>query len=65
LSQSELAESAAVNINTIRAMEARADGFLTSSLETVRKVEAAFRGFGVSFQHDSDSSGVRRFHATK
>ncbi|MEL6751548.1 MAG: hypothetical protein AAFO70_05670 [Pseudomonadota bacterium] len=63
ISQTSLAESAGVNVNTIRAMEARGGQVLKSGLGTVRKVQAALEGQGVAFLFDSESGpGVRLAH---
>lgn len=60
LNQAQLANLADLNVNTIRAMEARGECLLTSGLETVRKVETAFAMRGVEFYHDEKTSGVIR-----
>lgn len=59
LSQSELAEQAHVNINTIRNMERRRDAMLVSGMTTVRKVELVLAGHGVTMVGETpDALGV-------
>ena len=47
--QATLAERAAVNVNTIRNMESKAGGTLTSGMDIVRKVQAALEAAGIEF----------------
>jgi DNA-binding XRE family transcriptional regulator len=49
MDQSALAEAAGVNVNTIRNMEAKGSGILTSSMEVVRRVQMALEAAGVEF----------------
>ena len=47
--KSPVAVDARVNVNTIRAMEARGPAVLTSGLDTVRRVQAVLEAAGVQF----------------
>src|SRR5262245_44545751 len=47
--QHELADSAGINVNTIRNMEARGAEPITSSAVTVRKVQLALEARGIEF----------------
>ncbi len=49
MDQSDLAERAGVNVNTIRNMEAKGRGLLTSGMDVVRKVQLALEAAGVEF----------------
>jgi transcriptional regulator with XRE-family HTH domain len=56
--QRELADSAGINVNTIRNMEARGAEPITSSAVTVRKVQLALEALGIEFL-DHARPGVR------
>jgi transcriptional regulator with XRE-family HTH domain len=56
--QQQLAESAGVNVNTIRNMEARGAAPITSGAMTVRKVQVALEALGIEFLNHS-RPGVR------
>jgi transcriptional regulator with XRE-family HTH domain len=56
--QQELADSAGVNVNTIRNMEARGAAPITSSALTVRNVQVALEALGIEFLNHS-RPGVR------
>jgi DNA-binding XRE family transcriptional regulator len=56
--QQQLANSAGVNVNTIRNMEARGAAPVTSSAVTVRKVQVALEALGIEFLNHS-RPGVR------
>jgi hypothetical protein len=58
LDQHELADLAAINVNTIRNMEARGAEPITSSAVTVRKVQLALEARGIEFLNHS-RPGVR------
>lgn len=49
MDQVTLAERAGVSANTIRSMEGKGAGTLTSGLDTVRAVQAALEAAGVEF----------------
>ncbi len=49
MDQNALADAAGVNVNTIRNMEAKGSGILTSSMEVVRRVQMALEAAGVEF----------------
>ncbi len=49
LDQAKLADRAGVNVNTIRNMESKAGGTLTSALDIVRRVQSALEAAGVEF----------------
>ena len=49
MNQSELAERAGVNVNTIRNMESKAGNTLTSGVDVVHKVQAVLEAAGVEF----------------
>ncbi len=60
MNQSELATKAGVNVNTIRAMEARGNSVLVSGMETVMKVQNALEAAGVVFiPENGGGAGVR------
>lgn len=54
--QAELADAAAVNVNTVRKMEACGPSVLASGLGTIRKIERAMRHVGVEFVARPDDS---------
>ena len=56
--QQQLADSAGVNVNTIRNMEARGSESITSSAVTVRRVQLALEGLGIEFLNHAQP-GVR------
>jgi transcriptional regulator with XRE-family HTH domain len=47
--QQQLADVAGVHVNTIRKMEAKGAGLITSAADVLRKVQAAMESFGVVF----------------
>lgn len=49
MEQGALADAAGVHVNTIRKMEAKATGELTSGADVVRKVQMALEAAGVEF----------------
>lgn len=60
LNQAELAAKAGVNVNTIRAMEARGNDILVSGMDTVAKVQNALEAAGVVFiPENGGGAGVR------
>src|SRR5438093_12433734 len=56
--QQQVADSAGVNVNTIRNMEARGAKPITSSAVTVRRVQIALEALGIEFLNHSQP-GVR------
>ncbi len=58
MDQNTLADRAGVNVNTIRNMEAKGSGVLTSGMDVVRKVQLALEAAGVEFL-DHGRPGVR------
>jgi transcriptional regulator with XRE-family HTH domain len=56
--QQQVADSAQVNVNTIRNMEARGAKPITSSAVTVRRVQLALESLGIEFLNHSQP-GVR------
>jgi transcriptional regulator with XRE-family HTH domain len=56
--QQQVADSAGVNVNTIRNMEARGAEPITSSAVTVRKVQLALEALGIEFLNHAQP-GVR------
>jgi transcriptional regulator with XRE-family HTH domain len=56
--QQELADSAGVNVNTIRNMEARGAEPITSSAVTVHNVQVALEALGIEFLNH-ERPGVR------
>jgi transcriptional regulator with XRE-family HTH domain len=56
--QQQVADSAGVNVNTIRNMEARGAKPITSSAVTVRRVQLALEALGIEFLNHSQP-GVR------
>jgi transcriptional regulator with XRE-family HTH domain len=56
--QQQVAESAGVNVNTIRNMEARGPEPITSGAVTVRKVQLALEALGIEFLNHA-RPGVR------
>ena len=56
--QQQVADSAGVNVNTIRNMEARGTKPITSSAVTVRSVQLALEALGIEFLNHSQP-GVR------
>ena len=58
VNQQQLADSAGINVNTIRNMEARGAKPITSSAVTVRNVELALEALGIEFLNH-DRPGVR------
>ena len=60
LNQEQLATAAAVNINTVRNMEARGPEVLKSGLDTIQKVQRALEAAGVQFiPENGGGAGVR------
>jgi transcriptional regulator with XRE-family HTH domain len=47
--QQQIADSAEVNVNTIRNMEARGAKLITSSAVTIRRVQLALEALGIEF----------------
>ena len=61
MDQKTLAKDAGVNVNTIRAMEARRGQMLKSGLETIRKVQGVLEELGIEFlNHDEPGVRLRR-----
>ena len=58
VNQQEVADSAGVNVNTIRNMEARGEKPITSSAVTVRNVQLALEALGIEFLNHA-RPGVR------
>jgi transcriptional regulator with XRE-family HTH domain len=56
--QQQIADSAGVNVNTIRNMEARGAKPITSSAVTVRRVQLALEALGIEFLNHAQP-GVR------
>ncbi len=56
--QQQLADSAGVNVNTVRNMEARGAKPITSSAVTVRRVQLAMETLGIEFLNHAQP-GVR------
>jgi transcriptional regulator with XRE-family HTH domain len=56
--QRQIADSAGVNVNTIRNMEARGAKPITSSAVTVRRVQLALEALGIEFLNHAQP-GVR------
>jgi transcriptional regulator with XRE-family HTH domain len=56
--QQQLADSAGVNVNTVRNMEARGAAAITSGALTVRNVQMALEALGIEFLNHS-RPGVR------
>ena len=56
--QQQVADSARVNVNTIRNMEARGAKLITSSAVTVHRVQLALEALGIEFL-DHAQPGVR------
>jgi len=56
--QQQVADSAGVNVNTIRNMEARGADLITSSAVTVRNVQLALEALGIEFLNHAQP-GVR------
>jgi transcriptional regulator with XRE-family HTH domain len=56
--QQELADAAAVHVNTIRKMEAKGRAEITSAADVLRRVQLALERFGVEFL-DEGQPGVR------
>ena len=56
--QQQVADSAGVNVNTIRNMEARGGNPITSSAVTVRNVQLALEAMGIEFLNHAHP-GVR------
>ena len=56
--QQQVADSAGVNVNTIRNMEARGAAPITSSVVTVRHVQVALEALGIEFLNH-ERPGVR------
>jgi transcriptional regulator with XRE-family HTH domain len=73
--QQQVADSAGVNVNTIRNMEARGTEPITSSAVTVRNVQIALEALGIEFLNharpgvrlsiSSEKEGARTPQATK
>jgi transcriptional regulator with XRE-family HTH domain len=62
--QQQLADSAGVNVNTIRNMEARGAAPITSGALTVRNVQMALEALGIEFLNHS-RPGVRLSKSTE
>ena len=61
--QQQVADSAGVNVNTIRNMEARGPEPITSSAVTVRKVQLALEALGIEFlNHAHPGVRLRKRH---
>ena len=58
MDQAAVAEGAGVNVNTIRNMEAKGQGTLTSGMDVVRKVQRVLETAGIEFLNDG-RPGVR------
>ena len=58
VNQQQVADSAGLNVNTIRNMEARGTKPITSSAVTVRKVQLALEALGIEFLNHA-RPGVR------
>ena len=56
--QQKVADSAKVNVNTIRNMEARGNKPITSSAVTIRRVQVALEALGIEFLNHA-RPGVR------
>ena len=59
MDQSKLAKRAGVNVNTVRAMEARGSQMLTSGLDTIHSVMKVLEAAGVEFLDEGGRPGVR------
>jgi transcriptional regulator with XRE-family HTH domain len=55
--QQQVADSAGVNVNTIRNMEARGSKPITSSAVTVRRVQLALEALGIEFLNHAQACG--------
>jgi transcriptional regulator with XRE-family HTH domain len=64
IDQKQLADAAGVNVNTVRYMEARGSGLITSSAVTIRKVQLALEGLEIEFLNHSHP-GVRLNNSTR
>jgi len=62
--QASLAQQANVNVNTIRNMEAKGPGVLTSGMDVVQRVQLALEGAGIEFLNHG-RPGVRLKRAGK
>ena len=62
--QQQLADSAGVNVNTIRNMEGRGTELITSSVVTVRNVQVALEALGIEFLNHTQP-GVRLITSTE
>ena len=58
IDQQELADTAGVNVNTIRNLEGRGAELITSSVVTVRNVQLALEALGIEFLNHTQP-GVR------
>ena len=64
--QQQVADSAGVNVNTIRNMEARGAELITSSAVTVRKVQLALEALGIEFlNHAQPGVRLRKRHRAR
>jgi len=64
--QQQVADSAGVNVNTIRNMEARGAEPITSSAVTVRKVQLALEALGIEFlNHAQPGVQLRKRHRAR
>lgn len=58
MEQADLADRAAVSVNTIRKMEAKGAATLSSGLDTIKRVQSALEAAGVEFLNHGQP-GVR------
>jgi transcriptional regulator with XRE-family HTH domain len=64
--QQQVADSAGVNVNTIRNMEGRGAEPITSSAVTVRKVQLALEALGIEFfNHSQPGVRLRKRHRAR
>jgi transcriptional regulator with XRE-family HTH domain len=64
--QQQVADSAGVNVNTIRNMEAQGAEPITSSAVTVRKVQLALEALGIEFlNHGQPGVRLRKRHRAR
>jgi transcriptional regulator with XRE-family HTH domain len=64
--QQQVADSAGVNVNTIRNMEAQGAEPITSSAVTVRKVQFALEALGIEFlNHAQPGVRLRKRHRAR
>ena len=60
--QQHVADSAKVNVNTIRNMEARGGKPITSSAVTIRRVQVALEALGIEFLNHTQPGVRLRIH---